>query len=237
VARRWIPAWGAAILPHATPALIPHSSPKGPGPPDLILVPHAQAAQRDTRQESRRAIGQGPAGPGACRAKRNPPRGDGLYSVEALLKSLPSPGQPRAFRYGVTVFLLFSLAAGAAAGPFEFLLLILPVLLASVLYDRGSGFFATGLGVLAMASQLEWPGDPVGHLVAITLFAIAALFIAIICEALRSALERGAAADRACRWAAWACGTGIAFGARPFVEPIHRKGRGSQREGRLRASR
>jgi K+-sensing histidine kinase KdpD len=120
--------------------------------------------------------------------------------VETLLKFLPAPGQPRTVRYGVAVvlvavFFLFSLVAGVAAGQFEFLLLILPVLLASVLYDRGCGFLATGLGVLAMASQFDWRADPVGHLVALVIFAIVALFIALFCEALRSALERGAAAQ------------------------------------------
>ena len=97
----------------------------------------------------------------------------GCLRVEPLLKFLPPPGQPRLIRYGaaivlVAVFFLLSLGAVVAAGPFEFLILILPVLLASVLYDRGSGFLATGLGVLAMASQLDWQADPVGHLVALT---------------------------------------------------------------------
>jgi two-component sensor histidine kinase len=124
----------------------------------------------------------------------------GCFSVETLLKFLPSPGQPRAVRYGVTivlvaVFLLFSLAAGIAAGPFEFLFLILPVLLASVLYDRGSGFLATGLSVLAIASQLNWQADRLGNLVALVIFAIVAAFVAVFCEALRTALERGAAAQ------------------------------------------
>jgi two-component sensor histidine kinase len=121
--------------------------------------------------------------------------------VETLLKFLPPPGQPRAIRYGaaivlVAVFFLLSLGAGVAAGPFEFIFLILPVLLASVLYDRGSGFIAAGLGVLAMASQVDWQVDPVGHLVALTVFAIVALFIAVFCEALRSALERGLVAQQ-----------------------------------------
>jgi hypothetical protein len=53
-----------------------------------------------------------------------------ILIVETLLKFLPSPGQPRAFRYGVTVvlvavFFLFSLGAKVAAGPFGFLFLIL----------------------------------------------------------------------------------------------------------------
>jgi hypothetical protein len=56
-------------------------------------------------------------------------------------------------------------------------------------------FLNTPLGVLAMASQFDWRADPVGHLVALVIFAIVALFIALFCEALRSALERGAAAQ------------------------------------------
>jgi K+-sensing histidine kinase KdpD len=96
----------------------------------------------------------------------------------------------------VAVFFLFSLGAKAAAGPFGFLFLILPVLLASILFDRGSGFLATALGVLALASQLDWQANPTGHLVALTIFAIVALFIAVSREALRSALERGLAAQQ-----------------------------------------
>jgi two-component sensor histidine kinase len=107
----------------------------------------------------------------------------------------------RAIRYGATVvlvavFFLFSVGAKVASGPFEFLILIPPVLLASVLFDRESGFLATGLSVVAIASQLDWPADPVGDLVALTTFAIVALFITVFCEALRSALERGAAAQQ-----------------------------------------
>jgi two-component sensor histidine kinase len=124
-----------------------------------------------------------------------------VLRVETLLKLLPPAGQSRVIRYGaavvlVAVFFLLSLGAGVAAGPFEFIFLILPVLLASVLYDRGSGFLATGLGGLAMASQLDWQADPVGHLVALTVFGIVALFIAVFCETLRSALERGLAAQQ-----------------------------------------
>lgn len=121
--------------------------------------------------------------------------------VETLLKLLPPPGQPRLIRYSVTaalvvVFFMISLGAGVAAGPFEFVFLILPILLASVLYDRGSGFLATGLGALAMASQLDWQHDPVGHLVALAIFTVSGFFIAVFCETLRSALERGLIAQQ-----------------------------------------
>jgi hypothetical protein len=105
--------------------------------------------------------------------------------VEALLKFLPPTPQPIAIRYGVTivlvaVFFLFSPAAGIAAGPFEFVFLILPVLLASILFDSGTGFVAAGLSVLAMGSQLEWQADVVGHLAELTAFAIVALFTAAL---------------------------------------------------------
>ncbi len=121
--------------------------------------------------------------------------------MDKLLKLLPPPGQPWLIRYGVTsvlvaAFFLMSLIAEVASGPFEFVLLILPVFLASVLYNRGSGFVAAALGALAMASQLDWQTDPVGHFVALAIFAIAGGFIAAFCETLRSALERGLAAQQ-----------------------------------------
>lgn len=120
--------------------------------------------------------------------------------METLLKFLPSAGQPRVIRYGVAVilvgvFFLFSLAAGQATGLFGLVILIMPVLLASVIFDRGSGFLATALGVVAMASQQDWQVAPLRHLVALTIFAIVAFFTAAFCEGLRKALERGAVAQ------------------------------------------
>jgi glucose-6-phosphate-specific signal transduction histidine kinase len=121
--------------------------------------------------------------------------------VESLLRFLPSPGQPRAIRYGVSIvlvalFFLFSVGAEVETGRLRFFLLIPPVLLASVLYDRECGILATGLGALALATQLNWHADVVGNLVTLTSFAIIAWFMAICDEALRSALERGLAAQQ-----------------------------------------
>jgi hypothetical protein len=121
--------------------------------------------------------------------------------MESLLKYLPSPGQPRAIRFGVTivlvaVFFLFSLGAEAETGRLGFFFLIPPVLLSSVLYDRECGFLETGLGALTLATQLNWHADTVGNLVALTSFAIVAWFVAVFGEALRSALERGLAAQQ-----------------------------------------
>jgi two-component sensor histidine kinase len=124
--------------------------------------------------------------------------------VESLLKFLPSRGQPYAVRFGaatilVAGFFLFSLGAEVETGRLRFFFLVPPVLLASVLYDRESGFLATGLGALALATQLNWHGNAAANLIALTSFAIIAWFIAIFGEALRSALQRGLAAQQELR--------------------------------------
>jgi two-component sensor histidine kinase len=120
--------------------------------------------------------------------------------MERLLKFLPSPGQPVIVRYVITtilvaVFFLLSFAAGTIFGPYGYIILVVPIVLASVLFDRGSGFLAAGLSVLAMGSVQDWQGDPVRNLAAIVLFAVVAALIAAFCEAVRTALERGAAAQ------------------------------------------
>jgi two-component sensor histidine kinase len=122
-------------------------------------------------------------------------------SVDSLLKFVPSPNQPHAVRYGVAIllvamFFVLRLGAEEVVGPYGFIFFIPPVLLASILFDRGSGFVATGASVLAMVSLLDWQADPIGHIVALTIFTIVALFIAVVSEALRMELERGAAAQQ-----------------------------------------
>lgn len=121
--------------------------------------------------------------------------------VETLLKFLPSTGQPAAIRYGVSivlvaVFFVFRLGAGETVDPHGLIFFIPPVLLASVLFDRGCGFAATGASVAAIASQLDWQADPWAHLAALILFSIIAMFVAISCEAMRRALERGIVAQQ-----------------------------------------
>jgi two-component sensor histidine kinase len=120
--------------------------------------------------------------------------------METLLKFLPSTGLPLVVRYGATtilvaLFFLFSVAAETTGGQYPFLLTI-PIILASILFDRGSGFLATALGVVAAASQMDWRPSVVGHLTALTFFAIIGLLLAAFCEGLRKALERGAEAQQ-----------------------------------------
>jgi hypothetical protein len=71
-------------------------------------------------------------------------------------------------------------------------LMIAPVVFASILFDRGIGFLAAALGVVAAASLVDWRVD-LGPAVLI-LFAILALLLTAFCGALRKVLERGAAA-------------------------------------------
>jgi two-component sensor histidine kinase len=120
--------------------------------------------------------------------------------METLLKFLPSTGLPLVVRYGATtilvaLFFLFSVAAETTGGQYPFLLTI-PIILASILFDRGSGFLATALGVVAAASQMDWRPSVVGHLTVLTFFAIIGLLLAAFCEGLRKALERGAEAQQ-----------------------------------------
>jgi two-component sensor histidine kinase len=118
--------------------------------------------------------------------------------MDSLLKYLPSTNTPLAVRYGVTVvlvavFFLFSVAAEITGGRYPFLLTI-PIILASILFDRGSGFIATALGIVTAAPLMDWRTNVIGHLTVLTFFAIIGLFLAAFCEALRRALERGAEA-------------------------------------------
>ena len=65
--------------------------------------------------------------------------------VEKLLQLLPVRPQPLLLRYGaaailVLLFFIFHLGVGPAAGEYGFIVYIPPILLTSILFDRGSGF-------------------------------------------------------------------------------------------------
>jgi two-component sensor histidine kinase len=122
-----------------------------------------------------------------------------FYPMESLLKFLPPRPQPILVRYGVSavmvlVFFAFHLGAGPAAGEYGFILFIPPILAAAVLFDRGSGFFATGLSAALIAALLNWRAEPVNHVAALTLFVCVSLFVVVVGEGMRKALERSAAA-------------------------------------------
>jgi len=54
---------GVVKLAPRSPGSFTGICPRRAGAPDVILVPHTQSAQRDTRQEARGAIGQDWSGP------------------------------------------------------------------------------------------------------------------------------------------------------------------------------
>jgi hypothetical protein len=92
-------------------------------------------------------------------------------------------------------------------GQYPFLLTV-PIILASILFDRASGFLTTAPGVVAAASQMDWRPSVVGYLTVLTFFAIIGLLLAAFCEGLRKVLERGpegeaSSGNRRSRDAAW----------------------------------
>jgi two-component sensor histidine kinase len=117
------------------------------------------------------------------------------HCVERLLQLLPTRPQPLLIRYGaaallVLIFFVFRLGIGQAAGEYSFILFVSPILLASILFDRGSGFVATVMSVLLISSQVNWEVDPVHHIGALTLFSVVSVFIVIVGEGMRTAWER-----------------------------------------------
>jgi two-component sensor histidine kinase len=124
-----------------------------------------------------------------------------LIWVQSLLKLLPSKPQPLLVRGGVTaalvgVFFAFRLGAGSAAGQYSFIFFIPPVLLAAIVFDGASGVFAIALSALGVALLLDWQTDPVHHAAALTLFVVVALFVALVGEGMRTALEREQSAQQ-----------------------------------------
>ncbi len=120
--------------------------------------------------------------------------------MESLLKFLPSKPQPMWVRYGVTavlvlVFFVFRLGASPAAGQYGFIFFIPPILAASIAFDRGSGFVATALSTLLVASLQDWHFDPVRYIAALTVFVVVSLFVVIVGEGMRKALEGSVAAQ------------------------------------------
>lgn len=121
--------------------------------------------------------------------------------MEALLKLLPSRPQPLAVRYGLTaalvlIFFAIRLGAGPTAGPYSFILFVPPIVIAAIVFDRGSAFFAVGLSACLVASIVDWHTNAFSHISAIAIFILVALFVAIVGEGMRSALERQVKSQR-----------------------------------------
>jgi two-component sensor histidine kinase len=117
--------------------------------------------------------------------------------MEHLLAFLPKRPQPLLLRIVATsalvlFFFLFRIGAGKVAGDYGFILFMPAIILSSLMFDRGSGFYATILSVALLGMILDWsvPALAQNHLVAGLIFFIVCFFLVIITEGLRNALEK-----------------------------------------------
>jgi two-component sensor histidine kinase len=83
------------------------------------------------------------------------------------------------------------------SGAYGFLFFILPVVASALLFDRGTGFFAVGLSAVLVSTLVSWSVKPVGHVIALLLFAIVGACLVFIAEGLHRALEAANASQRA----------------------------------------
>ncbi len=124
--------------------------------------------------------------------------------MENLLLLLPDRPQSLLARYGMTtliVLVCFLLQIGVEfqSGVFAFFMLLPGIFLASILFDRGSGFYATLLSTAGSIAVL-WPSEgrslPPQYLLPLVLFVLVGLALATVSEAMRKALERAVAAEQ-----------------------------------------
>lgn len=125
-----------------------------------------------------------------------------------LLQLLPARPPSMLVRYGITTLLVLGTAVvrmtlEESLRGYPFLLFFPAIFLASLLFDRGSGFLATAEATLLAAWIWFEPlaetgparGEPTRYFPAILFFAIGC-GIAALTEALRRAMERAAEAER-----------------------------------------
>jgi two-component sensor histidine kinase len=127
------------------------------------------------------------------------------WEIEHILRMLPSQPQSAVTRLAVTMLLvglcfLMALGLHTRAGVLGFYLMFPAVFIASVLFGSGAGLLATVLSTVLLYLLVRPVGDllPSGELVlALVVFVAVALGLAVVSDALRTAWERAAAAERA----------------------------------------
>lgn len=121
-----------------------------------------------------------------------------------LERARPKP-RSRIARLAITTGLvafsvLVLLGLRHSAGLVGFFILLPSIFLASVLFDRAAGAYATALSTASLYVLLTGPGSlllPREYILPLLLFVIIALSFAIISDGLRTSLERATAAERA----------------------------------------
>ena len=123
--------------------------------------------------------------------------------MEKLLFLLPEHPQPLLVRYGVSVAIMLvsaaiQLAVREYSGFSGYFLLIPGIFASGIIFDRGSGFVATFVGVL-VASYLTTPSPLTNWQSALPLFlfVLVGLGVAAFSEATRKALQRAVQAEKA----------------------------------------
>ena len=122
--------------------------------------------------------------------------------IERKLHWLPGP-QPILIRYGITTLLvilcfLMMKALEQVSGTDGFFVLYVPVFLGAVLFDRGSGFLASGMATALVAYTLLPEGIsllPRRFWIPVLLFFLLGLGISALSEALRKGWERAVKAE------------------------------------------
>jgi len=120
--------------------------------------------------------------------------------MENLIRLLPATPQPFLVRYGVTfamvaVSFLIRFGIEERAGPYGFILFIPAIVVASVVFDRACGFFATALAIILVSLLLYWPGNIQAHLAAVAAFGLVSAGLVVVSEGTRKALERAMRAE------------------------------------------
>lgn len=121
--------------------------------------------------------------------------------METLVRLLPGP-QPAWIRFGITTLLVlaaFGLRVNVieGAGRYGFIYYVLPVVAASLVFDRASGFYAIALSCVMTAAIVPWDHGIREHVSALAVFAVVGICLVFVAEGLHAALLKAHAAQRA----------------------------------------
>ena len=121
--------------------------------------------------------------------------------MQWLLRLLPGP-KPLYIRYAATTAMVLAafalrIAMQGPAEPYGFILYVPAILLAALLFDRGSGFLALALSAALTILVIPWEDNTGAHVAALAMFAVVSVPLVLIGEGLHVALADAHEARRA----------------------------------------